>query len=235
MKRCWNYRWQGKPEVLGQKPVLSVWHIHHKPQVRLNVHICVFLLYVYVSSSCQLALFGYPDWGFPVLFSSFVIQMPGYNSQRRGTARTLPKIFVFCVLFVCKCVLYCCHRVATQLQFNNCIMSYGTGMPLAKSWRRATARPTSHTQNVWIRCEALVRSRVQIWTHRSVRLTEDFRVFGQSLRANSGIGFMSGHDNPFPRPFLLIICWWLEYSNNSCYGKSKERAVEFNIHRSVYR
>ena len=25
---------------------------------------------------------------------------------------------LFCVLFVCKCVLYCCHRVATQLQLN---------------------------------------------------------------------------------------------------------------------
>jgi hypothetical protein len=63
--------------------------------------------------------------------------MPGYNSPRRGMARTVPNIFVlfyvlffvvlcivvgflsFCVLFVCKCVLYYCHRVATQLQLTN--------------------------------------------------------------------------------------------------------------------
>jgi len=50
-------------------------------------------------------------------FSSAVRQMPGYNSQRRGTARTVASYFVvlFCVLFVsivlfyilfvCKCVL----------------------------------------------------------------------------------------------------------------------------------
>jgi hypothetical protein len=46
--------------------------------------------------------------------------MPGYNSQRRDTTRTLPKLIVlFCVLFVCKCVLYYCHRVATQLQLRD--------------------------------------------------------------------------------------------------------------------
>jgi hypothetical protein len=44
-------------------------------------------------------------------------QMPGYNSQRRGTARTLLKLIVlFCVSSVCKCVLYYCHRVSTQTQ-----------------------------------------------------------------------------------------------------------------------
>jgi hypothetical protein len=75
-------------------------------------------------------------------FSSVVRQMPGYNSQRRGTAPTLytvslslilvwlfwaripeslPTKFVNCVVLciVCKCVLYYCHRVWTQLQLTN--------------------------------------------------------------------------------------------------------------------
>ena len=53
-------------------------------------------------------------------FSSIVRQMPGYNSQRRGTARTLPKLVVlFHVLFVCKCVLYCCHWVSIQFHLTN--------------------------------------------------------------------------------------------------------------------
>jgi len=63
-------------------------------------------------------------------FSSVVSQMPGYNSQRKGTAHILPKLIVlfdvlfvsivlFYVLFVCKCVLYYCYWVTTQLQLIN--------------------------------------------------------------------------------------------------------------------
>ena len=37
-----------------------------------------------------------------------------------------PKLLIvlFCVLFVCKFVLYCCHRVATQLQSTNIYHKY---------------------------------------------------------------------------------------------------------------
>jgi len=42
--------------------------------------------------SCLLALFDYPDWRFFPGFSSIVRQIPGYITQRRGTARTLPGV-----------------------------------------------------------------------------------------------------------------------------------------------
>ena len=40
--------------------------------------------------------------------SPVVKQIPGYNSQRQGTTHTpLKLILLFCVLFLCECVLYC--------------------------------------------------------------------------------------------------------------------------------
>jgi len=42
------------------------------------------------------------------------------RSQRRGPSYTLPKLIVlFCLLFLCKCVLYYCHRESTQLKLTN--------------------------------------------------------------------------------------------------------------------
>jgi magnesium-transporting ATPase (P-type) len=51
------------------------------------------------------------------------------QTRKDGARPTLFQIFVlfyvfvcfvsFCAFFVCKCVLYYCHRVATQLQLTN--------------------------------------------------------------------------------------------------------------------
>jgi hypothetical protein len=75
--------------------------------------------------------------------------MPGYNSPSRGTPALFQTVCIlkfcvvlefcvvlcivcfvsFCILLVCKCVLYNCHRVATHLQLTNIYHNLGRGMP----------------------------------------------------------------------------------------------------------
>jgi hypothetical protein len=98
------------------------------------------IIYVFLLLGLCILVVRLPWLRFIRAFSSVARQMPGYNSQRRGTTRTLPYLScsmyclflccsVYClflcrsVLFVCKCVVYNCHRVATQLQLINISMS----------------------------------------------------------------------------------------------------------------
>jgi hypothetical protein len=108
--------------------ILYVMYSYCYVYVFLLLYMACSLYSVFIVPSGTLRL---PWMRFFRAFSSVVRQIPGYNSQRRGTACTLPKLIVlFYVLFVCKCVLYYCHRVTTQLQLN---ISYHT------EWRKKNA------------------------------------------------------------------------------------------------
>jgi hypothetical protein len=68
-------------------------------------------------------VFCYPNWGFSVLFPQLYGKCQGII-RKDGARPALPNfsflciifLSVLCVLLVCKCVMYCCHRVLTQLR-----------------------------------------------------------------------------------------------------------------------
>jgi hypothetical protein len=114
-------------------------------------------------------------------FSSVTRKMPGYNSQRRGTARTLPYYFdhsgfesqkdfqqklivLFHVLFVCKYVLYYCHRLSTQLQLTNISFRIRPSV----LWGNSIWWPICATHTFYHCCHARVHS---LPSHRQLHST----------------------------------------------------------------
>ena len=76
-------------------------------------HIVVFpfytVIYVFLLLGLCILIVRLPSLRFFRAFSSVVRQIPGYNTPRRGTARTLPKLLcrsMYCLFYVVQCIVF---------------------------------------------------------------------------------------------------------------------------------
>ena len=108
---------------------LEKWPTYRSKHVALSDKENLLSVLYILFSSCQLAFSDYPDLRFfPCFFPSFKVNArvslaktwrgPHSSILVNCVVLFIVSIVLFYVLFVCKCVLYYLHRVATQLQLN---------------------------------------------------------------------------------------------------------------------
>ena len=83
------------------------------------------------------------------------------SEGRRGslsTCKYTSKILFFCVMFVCKCVLYYCHRVVTQLQLTNISYHISVVMQFVNFVASKTLRINTSVTRVIGHCSVVINT-----------------------------------------------------------------------------
>jgi len=117
------------PQTFRTEPLLanlSVISLPHTPAcpgtqkspTTCQAEISILYLCIYGYMFCML-LFNFVNYVCLLLCYAFLLLCLCIHIFMYGPFWVFCFIVLFCVLFVCKCVLYYCHRVSTQLQLTN--------------------------------------------------------------------------------------------------------------------